>query len=44
MKISGEVKLGRIFIGESDRWDGVPLYEAIVRKVRENGLGRGKGR
>jgi hypothetical protein len=38
MKISGEAKLIRIFIGESDRWHGVPLYEAIVRKVREMGL------
>ena len=38
MKISGEAKLVRIFIGESDRWHGVPLYEAIVREVREMGL------
>src|SRR5687768_636778 len=38
MKISGEAKLVRIFVGESDRWHGVPLYEAIVRKVREMGL------
>ena len=38
MKISGEAKLVRIFIGESDRWHGVPLYAAIVRKVREMGL------
>jgi len=38
MKITGEAKLVRIFIGESDRWHGVPLYEAIVRKAREMGL------
>jgi PII-like signaling protein len=25
----------RIFIGESDRWLHQPLYEAIVKKVRE---------
>ncbi|HRQ72408.1 MAG TPA: DUF190 domain-containing protein [Phycisphaerales bacterium] len=25
----------RIFIGESDRWQGKPLYEAIVLKARE---------
>jgi uncharacterized protein len=25
----------RIFIGESDRWEGRPLYEAIVLKARE---------
>lgn len=28
----------RIFIGESDKYGGVPLYEWIVRKGRENGL------
>ncbi len=28
----------RVFIGESDRFDGRPLYEAIVQKVRELGL------
>ena len=31
-------KLLRIFIGESDRYEGQPLYEWIVRKARENGL------
>jgi PII-like signaling protein len=25
----------RIFIGESDHWQGKPLYEAIVLKARE---------
>jgi len=25
----------RVFIGESDRWHGAPLYEAIVLKARE---------
>ena len=38
MKITGEAKLVRVFIGESDHWHGVPLYEAIVRKAREIGL------
>lgn len=38
MKIEGEGKLLRIFIGESDRWHGRPLYEAIVQRVREAGL------
>lgn len=38
MKIEGEGKLLRIFIGESDRWEGKPLYEAIIRKAREAGL------
>jgi len=31
-------KLLRIFIGESDKCEGLPLYEWIVRKARENGL------
>ncbi len=38
MKITGEGKLLRIFVGESDHVHGRPLYEAIVRKVRELGL------
>jgi len=28
----------RVFIGESDRWEGHPLYEAIVMKARRDGL------
>jgi len=35
MKIPEEGWLLRVFIGESDRWDGKPLYEAIVLKARE---------
>jgi uncharacterized protein len=35
MKLEGEAQLLRIFIGESDRWHGQPLYEAIVLKARE---------
>lgn len=31
-------KLLRIFIGESDQYEGSPLYEWIVRKAREEGL------
>jgi PII-like signaling protein len=38
MKIEGEGQLLRIFIGESDRWEGGPLSEAIVRKARAEGL------
>ncbi len=38
MKFTGEGKLLRIFVGESDRYHGRPLYEAIVIKVRELGL------
>ena len=38
MRIPEEALLLRIFIGESDRHDGRPLYEAIVLKAREMGL------
>src|SRR5215475_3781906 len=38
MKIEGEGKRLRVFIGESDRYQGSTLYEAIVRKARELGL------
>jgi len=31
-------KLLRIFIGENDKHDGLPLFEWIVRKAREEGL------
>lgn len=35
MRIPEEGYLLRIFIGESDRWNRQPLYEAIVLKARE---------
>ncbi len=35
MRLEGVAQLLRIFIGESDRWRGQPLYEAIVLKARE---------
>ena len=38
MKLEGEGKLLRIYIGESDRWHGKPLYEAVVLAAREHGL------
>jgi PII-like signaling protein len=38
MKIPEQAKLLRVFIGESDRADHLPLYEAIVLKARELGL------
>ncbi len=31
-------KLLRIFIGESDKYEGQPLYEWIVRTARERGM------
>jgi PII-like signaling protein len=38
MKLSEDGQLLRIFIGESDRWQGEPLFRAIVLKARELGL------
>src|SRR5512147_2122520 len=38
MNLPEDGKLLRIFIGESDRWEHRPLYEAIVLKARELGL------
>ena len=38
MRIEGEGQLLRVFIGESDRCDGKPLYEVIVRLARKRGL------
>jgi len=35
MNLPNEATLLRIFIGESDRWNHQPLYEAIVLKARE---------
>jgi uncharacterized protein len=35
MEIPHESVLLRIFIGESDRYDGKPLHEVIVLKARE---------
>ena len=38
MTIEGEALLVRIYIGESDTHDGRPLYDAIVRRLRERGI------
>jgi PII-like signaling protein len=35
MKLEGKAKLLRIHFGEDDKWQGKPLYEAIVAKCRE---------
>jgi PII-like signaling protein/nucleotide-binding universal stress UspA family protein len=37
-KLEGRAKMLRIYVGEDDRWDGAPLYEAIVRKLRSMDL------
>lgn len=38
MKIEGEGRLVRVFVGESDHWHGKPLYQAIVERLRQEGL------
>ena len=39
MQLPEEAVLLRIFIGEADRWQHKPLYEAILLKAREMHLG-----
>ena len=38
MKLPSEAELLRIFVGESDKFEGRPLYEAIVEEARRRGL------
>jgi PII-like signaling protein len=38
MNLPEQSELLRIFIGETDRYEGRPLYEMIVLKARECGL------
>ncbi len=38
MQSGEDGQLLRVFIGESDVWQGQPLYRAIVLKAREMGL------
>ncbi len=35
MKLSENAMLLRIFLGENDKYEGKPLYEAIILKARE---------
>ncbi len=35
MKLEGKAKMIRIHFGEDDKWQGRPLYQAIVEKCRE---------
>src|SRR6185437_683856 len=39
MQIPRDAVLLRIFFGEDDKFEGLPLYEAIVLKAREMHLG-----
>lgn len=38
MKLPSEALLLRIFIGESDKAEGKPLYEIITREARRRGM------
>ena len=38
MELTGEAKLLRIFIGESDKVQHQPLYEVIIREAKMAGL------
>jgi len=38
MKLPAEADLLRVFIGESDKFEGRPLYEAIVHEARKRGM------
>lgn len=35
MKLEGKAQMLRIHFGEDDKWNGKPLYRAIVEKCRE---------
>jgi PII-like signaling protein len=37
MEISGDCQMLRLYIGENERHEGKPLYEAIVQKVEDLG-------
>src|SRR6266542_2001538 len=34
-KVEGAAKMLRIYIGQDDQWEGKPLYESIVMKLRQ---------
>ncbi|HEY8848640.1 MAG TPA: DUF190 domain-containing protein, partial [Thermoanaerobaculia bacterium] len=35
MRLIGKAKMLRVHIGEDDRWEGQPLYEAIVKRAAQ---------
>ena len=41
MTLPQEAQLLRIFVGESDKWRGKPLYEAIILEARHRGMAGG---
>jgi PII-like signaling protein len=38
LKREGKAKLMRIYVGENDKWNGKPLYEAIVNGLRAHDI------
>ena len=38
MKLLEEAEILRIFVGESDKFSGRPLYEVLVETAKKNGL------
>lgn len=38
MEIKSDAKLLRIFVGDSDKVEGIPIYEFIVLKAKKMGL------
>ena len=38
MKIEGDAKLLRIFVGESEKFHKIPVYEKLVQEARKKGL------
>ncbi len=38
MRINGDAKLLRIFVGESDKSGSIPVYEKIVLEARKSGM------
>lgn len=38
MRLTGTAKLLRVFVGESDRYQGRPVYEALILAAKERGL------
>lgn len=34
IKLEGQAKMLRIYVGEDDKWEGEPLYDAIIKKLR----------
>jgi PII-like signaling protein len=35
VRLIGKAKMLRVHIGENDKWEGAPLYEAIVKRARQ---------